>query len=78
MIEREEFSSPEATPRRMRPLSEINESCNFSSIESNIFAEASKEVVWIEAMEKEMKMINNDNTCKLVNRSIEKNIISVK
>ncbi|TXG64991.1 hypothetical protein EZV62_011985 [Acer yangbiense] len=44
VIEKEELSSPETTAKRMRPLSEVYESCNFSSIEPNNFTEASMEV----------------------------------
>lgn len=42
---REEVSSPETPSRRMRRLSEIYESCNYSVMEPESFEEAEKQEV---------------------------------
>lgn len=62
----------------MRPQSDIYESCNFSSIEPNSFAKASKEAVWIKSIKEEMKIIKKNNTWELVNRTIDKDVIWVE
>ena len=43
-------SSLESPPRRFRPLNEIYESCNFTTMEPENFATASKDQVWMDAM----------------------------
>lgn len=76
--ENAEPSSPDSPPRKSRLLSEIYESCNVSFVEPHNFAEASKESVWIKAMEEEMQMIEENNTWELVNRPSNKDVIGVK
>jgi len=52
-----EDSSPESTPRRVRSLVDIYETYNMAMIEPNCYEEASKQEVWVKAMEEEVKMI---------------------
>jgi len=62
-----EDSSLESTPRRVRSLVDIYETCNMAMIEPNCYEEASKQEVRIKAMEEEVKMIEKNNTWELVN-----------
>ena len=47
-------------------------------IEPNCYEEASKQEVWVKAMEEEVKMIEKNNTWELVNYPQGKDIIGVK
>ena len=47
-------------------------------IEPNCYEEASKQEVWVKAMEEEVKMIEKNNTWELVNCPQGKDIIGVK
>jgi len=49
-----------------------------SMIEPNYYEEASKQEVWVKAMEEEVKMIEKNNTWELVNCPQGKDIILVK
>ena len=60
-----EDSSPESTPRRVRSLVDIYETCNMTMIDPNCYEEASKQEVWVKAMEEEVKMIEKNNTWEL-------------
>ena len=62
----QELSSPESTPRQMRSLVRIYETCNLAILETGSFEEASKHEVWVKAMEEEIKMIEKNNTWELV------------
>jgi len=73
-----EDSSLESTPRRVRSLVDIYETCNMAMIEPNCYEEASKQEVWVKAMEEEVKMIEKNNTWELVNCPQGKDIIGVK
>lgn len=77
-LEFSDQSTPETTPRRMRPLSEIYESCNYMSLEPESFAVTVKESVWVDVMKKEIKMIEKNNTWELVPCHDSKKIIGVK
>ena len=74
----QELSSPESTPRRVRSLVDIYETCNLAILEPGSFEEASKQEVWVKAMEEEIQMIEKNNTWELVNRPHGKDIIGVK
>ena len=50
----QELSSPESTPRRVRSLVDIYETCNLAILEPGSFEEASKQEVWVKAMEEEI------------------------
>ena len=50
-------SSPDSSPRKIRLLSEIYQTCNLTIVEPDSYEAASKKEVWRKAMEKEMKMI---------------------
>jgi len=73
-----EDSSPESTPRRVRSLVDIYETCNMAMIKPNYYEEASKQEVWVKAMEEEVKMIEKNNTWELVNCPQGKDIIGLK
>lgn len=71
-------SSPESPPRRMRPLADIYESCNFAILEPESYEVASRQEVWVKAMEEEIKMIEKNKTWELVDRPKDKDVIGVK
>ena len=71
-------SSTDSPPRRLRSLNDIYESCNFLSLEPENYAAASKEEVWVKAMEEEMRMIKKNDTWVLVDLPAEKEAIGVK
>ena len=73
-----EDSSLESTPRRVRSLVDIYETCNMAMIEPNCYEEASKQEIWVKAMEEEVKMIEKNNTWELVNCPQGKDMIGVK
>jgi Reverse transcriptase (RNA-dependent DNA polymerase)/gag-polypeptide of LTR copia-type/Integrase core domain/GAG-pre-integrase domain len=75
---REELTTSESPPRRVRSLAEIYESCNFSIIEPQSFEEAEKHENWIKAMEAEIYMIEKNNTWELVDRPKDREVIGVK
>lgn len=71
-------SSPGSLIRRTRILSEIYGRCYYSSLEPENVATASREEVWVKAMEEEIKMIEKNGTWDLVinlqtKRSLELN-----
>lgn len=68
----------QSSPRRLRPLSEIYESCNYSYVEPEYFDVAVKEQVWIDAIEEKIRMIEKNNTWELVTCSKNIEVISVK
>ena len=74
----QELSSPESTPRRVRSLVDIYETCNLAILEPGSFEEASKQEVWVKAMEEEIQMIEKNNTWEYVNHPHGKDIIGVK
>lgn len=53
---------------KTRSLLEIYERCNVAILEPNIYEEASKHEVWIEAMKEEIGMIEKNDTWKLVDK----------
>ena len=55
-------SSLSSTPRKMRSLSDIYERCNFYIIEPQSFEEAIKDKDWRKAMEKEIDVIEKNET----------------
>jgi len=59
-------------------LVDVYETCNMAMIEPNCYEEASKQEVWVKAMEEEVKMIEKNNTWELVNCPKGKDIIGVK
>uniref|UniRef100_A0A151UDA6 Retrovirus-related Pol polyprotein from transposon TNT 1-94 n=1 Tax=Cajanus cajan TaxID=3821 RepID=A0A151UDA6_CAJCA len=70
--------SPESTPRRVRSLEDIYETCNLAILEPESFEATSKQQVWVKAMEEEIKMIEKNNIWDLVDYPKDKDIIGVK
>lgn len=70
--------SSESTPRRVRSLREIYETCNYITMEPENYEAAVKQEVWVKAMEEEIKMIEKNNTWELVDQPKDKEIIKVK
>nr|KYP41711.1 Retrovirus-related Pol polyprotein from transposon TNT 1-94 [Cajanus cajan] len=66
------------SPRRVRSLVDIYETCNLAILELESFEAASKQQVWVKAMEEEIKMIEKNNTWDLVDYPKDKDIIRVK
>ena len=64
--------------RGMRSLSDIYQRCNMAILEPSDFWEAKKDPKWITAMKEELKMIEKDQTWKLVKRPIDRKVIGVK
>ena len=58
----EEESTPESPVMRVKSLRRIYDTCNFAALEPENYEEASKEEVWIKAMEEEIKMIEKNET----------------
>lgn len=75
---REQSTTPESAPRRVRSLAKIYESCSFSVVEPQSFEEAEKYKNWIKAMEDEIHMIEKNNTWELVDRPKDREVIGVK
>nr|KYP60991.1 Retrovirus-related Pol polyprotein from transposon TNT 1-94 [Cajanus cajan] len=78
IVPQQEESSPESTPRRVRSLVDIYETCNLAILEPGSFEEAANQEVWVKAMEEEIKMIEKNNTWELVDCPHGKDIIGVK
>jgi transposase InsO family protein len=74
----QETSSPESTPTRVRSLVDIYETCNLAMLEPENYDVASKQEVWVKAMQDEIKMIEKNNTWELVDCPHGKDIIGVK
>jgi hypothetical protein len=74
----QEISSPESTPTRVRSLVDIYETCNLAILEPENYDVASKQEVWVKAMQDEIKMIEKNNTWELVDCPHGKDIIGVK
>ncbi|RDX80760.1 hypothetical protein CR513_38653, partial [Mucuna pruriens] len=75
--QQQEFSL-ESTPRRLRSLMDIYETCNMAMLEPECYEEASKKEVWVKAMEEEIKMIEKNNTWEIIDCPHGKYIIGVK
>ena len=71
-------SSLVSTPRRVRSLMDICETCNMAMLEPECYEEAPEQVVRVKAMEEKMKMIEKNNTWELVDCPHGKDIIGVK
>ncbi|RVW71220.1 Retrovirus-related Pol polyprotein from transposon TNT 1-94 [Vitis vinifera] len=71
-------SSPSSTPRKMRSLSDVYKRCNLCIVEPQSFEEAIKDEDWRKAMEKEIDVIEKNETWQLVEKPIDKEIIGVK
>lgn len=73
-------SSTEATPRKVRSLKNIYETCSFAlNISDPItYEEAAKEEVWREAMKDELAAIEKNNTWKLVTLPEGKTTVGLK
>ena len=71
-------SSLHSSPRRVRSLVDIYETCNFVTVEPESFEVAVKEENWRNAMEEEIKKIERNKTWELVERPPNKEIIGVK
>nr|KYP39854.1 Retrovirus-related Pol polyprotein from transposon TNT 1-94 [Cajanus cajan] len=78
IVPQQEESSLESTPRRVRSLVDIYETCNLAILEPGSFEEAANQEVWVKAMEEEIKMIEKNNTWELVDYPYKKDIIGVK
>ncbi|KAK2426495.1 hypothetical protein QL285_025158 [Trifolium repens] len=64
--------------RGTRSLSDIYQRCNVAIMEPAGYAEAANDKKWIDAMEEELKMIEKNQTWKLVDRPDHKKAIGVK
>ncbi|XP_071712834.1 uncharacterized protein [Rutidosis leptorrhynchoides] len=71
-------SSPESTPERVKALAEVYETCNFITIEPESYEVAAKDAKCVTDMNEEIKMIEKNNTWKLVDHPKDKEIIGVK
>ncbi|RDX87750.1 Copia protein, partial [Mucuna pruriens] len=71
-------SSLESTPRQLRSLVDIYETCNMAMLEPKCYEEVSNKEVWVKAMEEEIKMFEKNNTWELVDCPHGKDIIEVK
>ncbi|XP_027905827.1 uncharacterized protein LOC114165383 [Vigna unguiculata] len=77
-IQDQEESSPESTPRRIRSLTNIYESCNLAILEPGTIEEAAKQEEGVKAMKEEIKIIEKNNTLELADYPKDKDIIGVK
>ncbi|KAL5582123.1 hypothetical protein UlMin_014565 [Ulmus minor] len=68
-------STPESSPRKMRSLSGIYESCNLTIMEPESYEAASKQEVWKNTMEEEINMIKKNETWELANCPQDKKVI---
>jgi hypothetical protein len=68
----------EAPIRRTRSLDDIYQRCNVAVLELVKFKEAKKDPKWIDAMKEELKMIEKNQTWKLVDKPSHKRPIGVK
>ena len=64
--------------RGMRSLSDIYQRCNVAILEPTDFWEAEKDPKWITAMKEELRMIEKNETWKLVKRPTNRKVIGVK
>ncbi|XP_071709279.1 uncharacterized mitochondrial protein AtMg00820-like [Rutidosis leptorrhynchoides] len=71
-------SSSESTPGRVKKLTEVYETCNFTTIEPERYEDAAKDEKWVTAMNEEIRMIEKNNTWELVDHPKDKEIIGVK
>ncbi|KAL6316066.1 hypothetical protein AAG906_015573 [Vitis piasezkii] len=71
-------SSPSSTLRKMRSLSDVYERCNLCIVEPQSFEEGIKDEDWRKVMEKEIDLIEKNETWKLVEKPKGKEIIGVK
>ncbi|RVW84529.1 Retrovirus-related Pol polyprotein from transposon TNT 1-94 [Vitis vinifera] len=71
-------SSPSSTPIKMRSLSDVYERCNLCIFEPQSFEEAIKDEDWRKAMEKEIDVIEKNETWQLIEKPKDKEIIGVK
>ena len=62
----------------MRSLADIYDTSNFATLDPESFEDASKQKVWVQAMEEKINMIEKNKTWELVNRPEDKDIIGVK
>ncbi|KAL6318302.1 hypothetical protein AAG906_039394 [Vitis piasezkii] len=69
------LSSPSSTPRKMRSLSDVYERCNLCIVEPQSFKEAIKDEDLRKAMEKEIDVIEKNETWQMVEKSKDKEII---
>jgi len=74
----QEESTSESPILRVKSLRKVYETCNFMSLELENYEDASKEEVWIKAMEEEIEMIEKNETWELVDCPKDKEIIGVK
>ena len=77
-LDQQQDSSPESTPRRVRSLVDIYETCNLAVLEHESYEVASRHEVWVKAMEEEIKMIEKNKTWELVDCPKDKDVIGVK
>ncbi|KAI5348230.1 hypothetical protein L3X38_001117 [Prunus dulcis] len=66
------------TPHKWRSINDIMTQCNMCIVEPDSFEEADLDESWRSAMEAEFKMIEKNNTWKLVDRPFDKPVIGVK
>ncbi|KAI5355034.1 hypothetical protein L3X38_007929 [Prunus dulcis] len=66
------------TPKKWRSVNEIMAQCNMCIVEPDSFEEADLDESWRNTMKAELKMIEKNNTWKLVDRPFGKPIIGVK
>ncbi|KAL6321449.1 hypothetical protein AAG906_016548 [Vitis piasezkii] len=71
-------SSPSSTLRKMRSLSDVYERCNLCIVEPQSFEEGIKDEDWRKVMEKEIDVIEKNETWQLVEKPKDKEIIGVK
>ena len=71
-------SSSSSIPRKMRSLSDVYERCNLCIVEPQGFEEAIKDEDWRKAMEKEIDVIEKNETWQLVENPKDKETIGVK
>ena len=71
-------SSSSSTPRKLRSLSDVYKRCNLCIVEPQSFEEAIKDEDWRKAMEKEIDVIEKNETWQLVEKPKDKEIIGVK
>jgi Reverse transcriptase (RNA-dependent DNA polymerase) len=71
-------STSSSTLVKMRRLSDIYARYNFCVVEPESFEQAVQEEVWRNAMEDEIKMIEKNETWKLVEKPNEKDVVGLK
>ncbi|CAL9009524.1 unnamed protein product [Prunus brigantina] len=73
-----QISTPSSTPVKLRTLEDIYARCHMCIIEPENYQEATSDIAWQEAMNAELEMIEKNNTWELVERPVDKHVISVK